>query len=334
MPSKRAAGASVPYVARAARDALSSGNAVDAVLAAVLVAAAESPSVLLGPLQLLVAGAGAGLRAVDGRLRQPGRGVPRPRGLVGGESVPPAARVGVPLLPAALASALASLGSASYRRIAGAAIERARKPSAERARVLEGIARYGAAALTGEAVLSELTAAAGRAARGLLTRADLAAIRPVIVACDESDLGATGLLTVPWAGNETHDASFTEVVAATDARGLFAIACYEDRPDGLPIPALGLLAPPMAAPVQRGQPRVRPGEPLPAAAPIALRAVRGIADLAVGLAKSPDGEKAFHEVACAFLEKPKAIVGAAEAVGGRAVALARVRDMARVLASS
>ena len=48
MASKGAAGASVPCVARAARDALSRGNAVDAVVAGVLVAAAESPSVLLG----------------------------------------------------------------------------------------------------------------------------------------------------------------------------------------------------------------------------------------------------------------------------------------------
>jgi gamma-glutamyltranspeptidase/glutathione hydrolase len=327
MPSSRAAGASVPHVAHAARDALSRGNAVDAVLSAVLVAAAESPTVLLGPLQLLVAGAGAGMRAVDGRLRQPGRGVPRPRGLMDGESVPPAARVGVPLLPATLASALASLGSATYRRVAGAAIECARKRSDERARVLEQIARHGAAALTGDEVVSELTAAAGRAASGLLTRVDLASIRPAIVACDDRHLAATGLLTVPWRANEPQDASFTEVVAAADARGLIAIACYEDRPDGLPIPALGLVAPAIAAPVKRGQPRVRPGEPLPAAAPIALRAIRGVADLALGLAKSPDGDRAFNEFAHAFLEEPKTVAAAAEAVGGRAVAIVtRVRN--------
>jgi gamma-glutamyltranspeptidase/glutathione hydrolase len=336
MAARSAAGASVPHVARAAGDALSRGNAVDAVVAGVLVAAAESPAVLLGPLQLLVAGAGAGLRAVDGRVRQPGLGVPRPRGLLSGESVPPAARVGVPVLPAALASVVASLGTATYRRVAGTAVEHARSRCVERARILEEIARRGGAALNEEVVVSELVAAAGRAARGLLTRLDLASVRPELVACDERRLGEPGLLMVPWRGDAPQDASFTEVVAAADSHGLLAIACYEDRPDGLPIPALGLVAPEMAAPVKRGEPRVRPGEPLPAPAPIALRIVRGIADLAVGLAESADGESSLGDVVRALLRVPgnTAAAALAEVTDGRAVALVRVREGAWVIISA
>jgi gamma-glutamyltranspeptidase/glutathione hydrolase len=334
MASKGAAGASVPCVARAARDALSRGNAVDAVVAGVLVAAAESPSVLLGPLQMLVAGAGAGLRAVDGRARQPGQGAPRPRGLLSGESAPPTALVGVPVLPAAMASVLASLGSASWRRVAGGAIERARAHSVERARILEALARRGAAALGEEGFVSELVAAAGRSERGLLTRADLASARPELVACDDRDLGQGGWLTVPWKGESFPDASFTEVVAAADARGLVAIACYNDPPQGLPIPALGLVAPAMAAPVKRGEPRVRPGEPLPAAAPTALHVVRGIADLAVGLARAAEAEAVLSEILRIDPDSTGAVVTGVEAAAGRAVALARVRSGARVVCTA
>src|SRR5581483_10997081 len=86
--TQKAAAATDRYVAAAARDALAQGNAVDAVLTAVLVAAARSPAVFLGSLQVLVGGAGAGLLAIDGRVRQPGAGVPRPRGFVGDGAVP------------------------------------------------------------------------------------------------------------------------------------------------------------------------------------------------------------------------------------------------------
>ncbi|MGH7438109.1 MAG: hypothetical protein ACRENE_20695, partial [Polyangiaceae bacterium] len=52
--AQKAATASDPFVAEAAREALGRGNAVDAVVTGVLLAAARSASVLLGPLQALV----------------------------------------------------------------------------------------------------------------------------------------------------------------------------------------------------------------------------------------------------------------------------------------
>src|SRR5689334_4758300 len=104
----RAAVASSPEVEAAAEELLRKGNAVDAVIAAVYAACASSPSVLLGPVQILVGGGGAGLRAMDGRVRQPGIGAPRPRGFREDEELPDAARVGVPWLPATLSVALAT----------------------------------------------------------------------------------------------------------------------------------------------------------------------------------------------------------------------------------
>jgi gamma-glutamyltranspeptidase/glutathione hydrolase len=330
--ARRAAGATDARIAHAVRAALGHGNAVDAVVAGVLVAAAESPSVLLGPVQLLVGGAGAGLLAFDGRVRQPGLGVPRPRGVLSGHQVPPQARVGVPALPATMATALASAGSVSLMRAAGPAIEAARSLSAERARVLESVARRGAAVLADDATVVELLAVAGRASRGVLTREDLSAVRPAIVSCDERTL-TEGILLVPWRSIPAPDASNTHVVAAADSRGLAAVACYEAPLEGLAVGALGLVAPLFAAPVMRGQARVRPGEPRPAAAPIALRARRGLVDLALGVAQTPEGDAALDAV-LRTLGAPTIAEAVAAAPSGRAVAVVRTREAALVVTSA
>src|SRR5580704_8331081 len=154
---RRAAAASEAHVAEAAREVLGRGNAVDAVVAGILMAAAESPGVLLGPVQLLAGGSGAGLIAFDGRVRQPGLGAQRPRGFLSSEEIPEAARVGVPALPAALATALASLGAFTLLRAAGPALAWEKSRSSERAQLLDAIARRGAPVLGEDAVTSELT---------------------------------------------------------------------------------------------------------------------------------------------------------------------------------
>jgi gamma-glutamyltranspeptidase/glutathione hydrolase len=334
MPIRRAAAASEPHVAQAARDAMPRGNAVDAVVGAVLVAAAEAPTVLLGPVQLLVGGAGAGLLAIDGRARQPGIGAPRPRGVVAGEQVPPPARVGVPALPAALATAHAALGKATLLRVAGPAVERARAVAPERAHVLEVFARRGAAAMTDEGVAAELVAVAGRAAGGTLTRDDLAAVRPTVVSCPERSLAPGGILRMPRAepasvpgGEGTH------VVAAADGNGLVAIACYEAPVEGVAIAPLGLVAPASAAPVMRGETRVRPGDPRPAPAPIALRVSKGIVDLALGVAMAADAEGALAGV-LARLESTLTVAEALSGASGRTVAVVWSREGALAAASS
>src|SRR6186713_2804804 len=100
--------ASDPAVEEAARAELAaSKSAVAAVVAGYFAAAGARPGVLLGPLTLLVAGVGAGGRAFDGRLRQPGIGAKRPRGLLPGQEVSRAARVALSTSVAALSVALA-----------------------------------------------------------------------------------------------------------------------------------------------------------------------------------------------------------------------------------
>jgi gamma-glutamyltranspeptidase/glutathione hydrolase len=328
----RAAAASDHQVALAAREALTRGNAVDAVVAGLLSAAAESPGVLLGPLQLLVAGAGAGLIAADGRLRQPGLGTPRPRGARTAESIPPPARVAVPALPATVATALASFGTVTLRRLGAPAVKAAKALSPERASVLDAFCRRGAPFLHDEPVATPLLAVAGRAASGLLTADDLAEVRPEIVRLDERSLRPSGWLRVPWRDTE-RDASDVQVVAAADGRGLMCVACYVTAGEGVAIPELGLLAPASAEPVMRGQTRVRPGEPRPSAAPIAIRARKGIADLAVGLGCAKDAETALS----ALFAKLDALPLPSEAlsgVSGRSVAVVRTREAALVASSA
>jgi hypothetical protein len=334
MSTKRAAAASEAHVARAARDALARGNAVDAVIAGLLVAAAESPAVLLGPVQLLVGGGGAGLLAVDGRVHQPGLGAQRPRGVVVGDAVPASARVGVSAFPAAVATALGSLGRSGLLRVAGPAIEHARALSPERAAVIERFARLGAAVLTDERVAVELMAAAGRASGGALTRDDLAEVRPTVEKQSERSLGASGILRAPWLdAGAPPGGSATHTVAAADAQGLVAIACYEAPVDGLPVPALGLVAPLVAAPVMRGEVRARPGEPCPAIAAIALRARKGLVDLAIGVAGSADAESSLAAILGRLGEAPT-IAEALAGASGRPVAVVRTRDAALAVASS
>jgi hypothetical protein len=330
--AQRGAAASEPHVAQATRTALAHGNAVDAVATGVLVAAAHAPGVLLGPLQVLVGGAGAGLLAIDGRVRQPGEGAPRPRGFLATEEVPDAARVGVPGLPGALATLVATLGTHSLLRVAGPALEAARALAPERGRVLQLFARRGAPALADSDVADELTAAAGRAERGLLTKEDLAAARPVVVPCDERGL-VSGVLFAPWRADPRLDAAHCHVVAACDGKGLAAVACYEVPAVAVPIHALGLVAPLFAAPVLRGHTRIRPGELRPAAAPIALRMLGGIVDLCVGVAQASDGERVLDGVTDA-LSGDASIAATVSAVAeGLMVALARTQTSVRILAS-
>lgn len=325
--------ASQPEPAGAARDLLARGNAVDAAIAGVAAAAAATPTVLLGPLQLLVGGIGSGLLAFDGRSRQPGRGAPRPRGFLADEVIPETARVAAPLLPATLATVSASLGSVSLRRALRPALEIARAKSAERAAVLDAFSRRGAPTLVEGFAASELLAIAGRATRGLLTADDLRAMRPRMVRCPDRSHSPVGLVTVPWIADAEGDGSFTHVVAAMDARGMVAVACYEAPSDGVDIGALGLAAPKGAAPVMRGKPRIAPGTPRPVAAPIALRMSQGSVDLAVGIAASADAQSELAALLEELVEKDPNVAAVVGAVAhGQTVALLRSGETIRAIA--
>jgi gamma-glutamyltranspeptidase/glutathione hydrolase len=299
----RAAVASSPEVEAAAEELLAKGNAVDAAVAGAFAACATSPSVLLGPMQILVGGGGLGLRALDGRVRQPGMGAPRPRGFRDEEEVPDAARVGVPWLPATLSVAVATAGTATFAQVMAPAIALAK--GSPRADVLAKIAARGPRAIEERPLSAELLALAGRPNGGLLTSDDLASPRPEVHpaarlvvpgAATSSPRSARGknkraepaedvsarprvVIELPWSNEEggmpaapsAHvDVGAARAVLAVDRHGAFAIAVWAESPDGIMLADLGLRAPFFAEPVRRGQTRVRPGDARPAAAPVAL----------------------------------------------------------------
>lgn len=295
----RAAVASSPDVEVAAEELLRKGNAVDAVVAGAFAACALFPQVLLGPVQILIGGGGVGLRAFDGRVRQPGIGAPRPRGFREDEEVPDAARVGVPWLPATLSAAVATAGSSTFAQVLAPALALAK--GSPRHDVLTKIAQRGPRAVEERPLGAELLALAGRTAGGLLTSDDLSSQRPEVFAASrhvlggkeraaaprdrkaklepESEARTRFVYELPWANEDGGLPSApvglvpvagTRAVAAVDRFGGFAIACWDEGPSGLAIPELGLRAPFFATPVLRGETRVRPGDARPAAAPLAL----------------------------------------------------------------
>lgn len=335
---------------------LKKGNAVDAVIAGVFAACATSASVLLGPVQLLVGGGGAGLRAFDGRVRQPGLGAPRPRGFMPGEDVPNAARIGVPWLPATLSAALATAGSATLAQVMAPAIALAKGSGREE--VLSRIAGRGPRALEERPISSALLGRAGRTEGGLLTLDDLASPRPEVVTASRLSLqgpppdsmkaaaaakageNVRVLVTLPWAhvedgapvlpaGGGGAGPAATRAVLAVDRNGTFALACWDEAPDGMMIDDLDLRAPFAAEPVLRGKTRTKPGDVRAACAPIALVGSPAAPELALAAFGARDAYDVL-EKALGGLVHDERLEGHGEA---RFVAVSHVKGVAAVLRS-
>lgn len=233
-------------------------SALGLALRAYLAACALHPAVLLSSVSLLLAGFGA-RRAIDGRARQPGLGVGRPRGALPGEPIPDAARVAAPMtLPALfVAWGYGPEGGLATRLLQAATLARRRGGEA-RAALLERAAELGAGALRGSELERELLARAAPAQGGLLTVEDLEPAREL----DHAVEGDT-VLELPW--NEAGSSAGAEAILALDTQGGAVAICYEAPEEGLALFGGELRCPLVAAPVLRGVPRLKPGRPLPQA---------------------------------------------------------------------
>lgn len=317
--------ASDPFVEEQAKQLLSSG-AVETVVAGVLLAAAREPSVLFGPLQIVSGGTGAGLLAIDGRVRQPGKGAQRPRGFKEDEAIPAAAYVGAPAFAAAVFAALSLTGNDVTRAVFAPAIAHASTVSPARKELLNRISRKGAQALAHEDLAGELVAAVGKMAGGLLTKEDLAVDAIAVTRCDVEERGGRTVAIAPWSRGITTVVAGTrvEIVLAADARGRVAAACYEVAEDGIMIGAFDLKIPKHATPVLRGKERTKPGDVIAAPAPLAILQGKSGWEAVVGATSSTSDallEAASHAELNELLKS----------LGATATAIARIDDRLSVL---
>ncbi|WP_437766888.1 hypothetical protein WMF27_22150 [Sorangium sp. So ce281] len=282
-----AATASDSFAASAARAALeSSGSAIDAIVAGFFAAAGAQPDVLLAPAVALAAGVGVGARAFDGRAIQPGRGAPRPRGFVDGQSVPEAAHVAVPRSLGMLVLLHGYLGRARLRELVRSGVVAAERAGATgRAALLREVGSLGAVALRARDVERALLAAGGAVAGGTLTAEDLAEAIPAEVEAASTTIaeGATAL-QAPWPVGDVPRP--TDAIVACDGWGTVAALAYTRTDDGITVPELEIVLGRDAVPVRRGITRLAPGTPLPAAAPIGILQ-RGPFAAAIALAGKP-----------------------------------------------
>jgi hypothetical protein len=258
---------------------LGGSSALAAVLAGFFASAGANAGVLLGPLSILVAGVGAGVRAFDGRLRQPGLGTKRPRGFREEDPVPDAAYIAVPNAVAAVAVAQAYDEERSLGPIVKYGIHRALRAGAQaRAELLQVVRGMGAAAFSDPAFVRPLLHVAGASEGGLLTPTDFAAVPMDIDLPATAHPACEGWFETPWAHDgEPADGSMhgrqsggQMVVVAFDSRGVAAAISYQRTKDGIGIDAMELEAPRAAVPVLRGVTRVAPGERIPCPACMAI----------------------------------------------------------------
>jgi gamma-glutamyltranspeptidase/glutathione hydrolase len=241
-------------------------------------AAGDAPGVLFGSVGLIVAQVGMGTRAFDGRLRQPGLGQRRPRGLAANEVVPAAARVGAPSGVAALLVALRYGRSAALSKVLASGIGLAKKAGCERrAEALEAIERLGPAALSSPGISRPLIHRAGPSEGGALGVGDLEFIPEL----DHPARARYDVRVPPWeaerfdpvhvSASEWQERALRQQgICASDVGGGLAALCYDNVASGLRIDELELILPLDAVPTRRGLPRIAPGRFLPAPMPIAI----------------------------------------------------------------
>ncbi|MGZ3478152.1 MAG: hypothetical protein ACXWP4_16270 [Polyangiales bacterium] len=296
-----------PAAAEAALDALRTepgevaGTAIDGLLAGVLAIAARHPGVLLGAGTILLGGTGEGALAIDARARQPGIGAPRPRGFTDDQSIPDAARMAAPVLPAALTLAHAGRGVRTRSALVRSALSAASsigKVDDARAESLRAFGREGGQILRGGRVQEAALAASARSLGGLLGREDLEAVAPAIVPAVRSEIGGKSWAIAPWShtfeGERAATSGEIAVVVASDAFGAVAIAAVLVPTFSTALPEVGLALPHLAEPTRRGVERLAPGVVLPMQAPIAIGGVP--VDLVLGVGGQGDAESILSEL--------------------------------------
>lgn len=190
-------------------------------LASYFALAGATPWGLLAPVTLLVAGSGTGVRAVDGRARQPGLGVERPVRYNDDASAPLIARASASATPAAIAMAASMFGRESLVKLATLGARIARKQGArERAALLTRFGSAKAWVLQDRAFLAELAERVPRFEGALLQPADLAIEGADALPCEPTlSLAGVRLALPPWHELAAPSASLSPATGPSPATG-------------------------------------------------------------------------------------------------------------------
>jgi gamma-glutamyltranspeptidase/glutathione hydrolase len=284
------------------------GSAVDAVIAGFFAHAGSEPGVLLSPVAVLVAGVGAGARAIDGRSLQPGKGAQRPRGWKSEAEVPDAARVGVPRSLGVMTLLHTSRGRTSLSQLVKPGVLIAENAGATaRASLLRRFGSSGQTILRSDDFVGAIVAAAGPVVGGALTADDLESALPEDLPAKTTAIGDdTSVIGLPWDAPLGRFAP-AEVILACDGRGIVVVLAYAPTrvEDGVLVPELGIALGKHAHPVRRGIPRTKPGTPLDMPAPIAIAMRSGVATVVALLGKSSVDENALAGVVDAWSTEGK-----------------------------
>ncbi|MCS6900455.1 MAG: hypothetical protein RMJ98_12535 [Myxococcales bacterium] len=256
----------------------SGGTAVDAVLAAYFALAGATPWGMLAPLTILVAGSGSGVRVIDGRARQPGLGIERPVRYTNEGAAPLLARAAAPTTAAAVSVASSRFGHESLPQLAALGARIARNQGAHQRAAL--ISRFGdarALILQDRTFLAEVAEHVPRFEGALLQPADLAIKGADVLPCQPScTLAGIQAAFPPW-----YDPSSTRTAAPgarppfhllvlASERGNLAALLLRQPEKVIPLFDGEVELPAVGQPALRGVPRLRPGTPLPLAAPMAV----------------------------------------------------------------
>lgn len=289
MRAKAVATATDPEAAASAEELLAAkGSAADAVLAAYFRWAGAFKHGLFSPAVALVAGAGAGARAFDGRALQPGAGAQRPRGVPAGETPPVEARAAVPRAPHMALLLHAAHGRRPLREVVRPGVEAAKKAGAERrAALLSQIGEGAMQTLRREELSRSLLRIAGTNVGGQMTEQDLALATPADEPAKTQADGEARVLRCPWPSIESGRGELA--VCAVDSWGLAAALAVapSDEAEALAIAELEVQLPAVAEPVLRGKSRALPRSVLPIGARIAILDAGGERRIALALGRDP-----------------------------------------------
>lgn len=291
-----------PIAQEAAHKCLQAGgSAVDAVLAAYFAFAGATSWGLLAPVSILLAGSGSGIRAIDGRARQPGQGIERPIRYDNRESAPLIARASAPATVAAIGTAATMFGQETLSSLALNGARIARKLGArKRAELITRIGSAKSWMLQDRSFLHEIAERVPRFEGALLQPSDLAIGNTEVAPCEAShSLAGSQAALFPWhdpsapaplpttplpstvellaegveLDTSSHflglSGSFRLLTLVTERGSLAALLLQQPEHtialfDGeVDLPVLG-------QPVLKGVPRLRPGSPLPLSAPLAV----------------------------------------------------------------